>query len=65
MNGIIWNCRAWTCEILIGLSLRVCPERYVPSFVEMIMEAERRNTVSRTADTDGAPMECRQRGVTS
>lgn len=30
----MWTIRAWACELLIGLALKVSPHDYLPSMVE-------------------------------
>jgi hypothetical protein len=36
----IWyGLRCWLCEILVSLSLKVCPEEYTPSYIAAVIEA--------------------------
>lgn len=40
---MIYSARCWACEILVSLSLWVCPSGYTPSYVEAVVVAHKGN----------------------
>lgn len=44
MSKLWWAIRAWSCEVLVGWSLAVRPKGYVPSYVELLVQAHKKNS---------------------